>query len=60
MKHVQMMGAVWQMSDKNFVKLAKELKASDGCVEDMEVYGKVIVGRLYNLDEVVQAAEDDG
>jgi hypothetical protein len=42
------------------VKLAKELKASDGCVEDMEVYGKVIVGRLYNLDEVVQAAEDDG
>ena len=63
MKHVTMMGAVWKMSDRNFKKLAKELKDNHGSVEDIEVYGTMIVDRLYALDEVVQAAgleDDDG
>ena len=59
MKHVLLDGMVWQMSDKNFMRLAQELK-KNGSVKDMEAYGRVVIGRLYQTDEVVRAAEDGG
>lgn len=58
MKHVVVMGMVWQMSDKNFMRLAKELKAS-GTVKDMEVYGRVCIGKLYQLGEVMEKYDED-
>ena len=59
MKFVQTMGMVWRLSDRNFKKLAKDMKASGGG-EDLDDYGKLIIGRLYNLDEVVHEVEDNG
>jgi hypothetical protein len=60
MKHVTMMGAVWRMSDRNFKKLAKELKDSGGCVESMDAYGKEIVSRMYTISEIEAMDGGDG
>lgn len=57
MKHVGMMDAVWRVSDRNFKKLAKELKASGGTVENMDAYGKMIIDRVYALDEIINEVE---
>jgi len=60
MKHVTLMGAVWRMSDSNFKRLAADLKRGDGACEDLDNYGRMVIDRLYALDEVVQAVESDG
>jgi hypothetical protein len=52
MKHVTTMGAVWRVSERNFRKLAKEKKTT-GAVENMDAFGKMIIDRLYSVDEVV-------
>ena len=56
MKYVTTMGAVWKMSDRNFRKLAKELKASGGTVESLDAYGKMIIDRTFKFDEIVGEA----
>ena len=53
MKHVTSDGAVWQMSDKNFKKLAAAMKRNGGYVEDLDEYGRLVIGRLIALDEIV-------
>jgi hypothetical protein len=55
MKYVHFMGAVWRMSDRAFVRLARE-KRDTGSVENLDLYGKVVIDRLYSLDEVPYAA----
>jgi len=57
-KYVTMMGAVWKMSDRNFEKLARELKDNGGCVENMDAYGKEIIDRLYSVSEIAELVGD--
>ena len=52
MTYVTMMGAVWKVNKANLKKLKAELAANDGCVEDMDKYGKMIVDRLFTLSEL--------
>jgi len=52
MKYVTTMGAVWRMSERNFRKLAKEIRDTNGCVENMDAYGKMIINRLYTVSEI--------
>ena len=59
MKHVIMMDCIWRISNRNFKKLAKELTETDR-VEDMDRYGKMIIDRVYSVDEVKFYAENDG
>ena len=59
MKYVTMMDSIWRLSDRNFKKLAKELIETDR-VEDMDRYGKMIIDRVYTVDEVKFYAENDG
>jgi len=59
MKYVTMMDCIWKISESNFKKLAKELIETDR-VEDMDRYGKMIIDRVYTVDEVKFYAENDG
>jgi hypothetical protein len=55
MKHIQCMGGVWRVSDRNFVRLAREQRETGG-IADLDAYGTQIIDRLYDLDEVEYAA----
>ena len=52
MTYVTMMGAVWKVNKANLKKLKAELAANNGCVEDMDKYGKMIIDRMYSLSEL--------
>lgn len=59
MKFVQFMGSVWRMSDRNFIRLAREQRETGG-VENLDAYGAVVIDRLYTLDQVEYAALGEG
>jgi len=52
MTYVTMMGAVWKVNKANLKKLKAELTANDGCVEDMDKYGKMIIDRMYSIEQL--------
>ena len=58
MQYVTTMGAVWRLSEKNFRKLIRDIKA-DGDI-DLDRYGKMITGDLQELRDLQEYPEQFG
>lgn len=52
MKHITTMGAVWRLSDRNLKRLIRDMAARKGGHDDLDNYGKMIIDRLWTLDEL--------
>jgi hypothetical protein len=55
MKHVETMGCIWRMSDRNFEKLKLDLLTNPGV--DLDKYGKVVVTDPINLQDLIDGSD---
>lgn len=53
MKHLQFMGAVWRVSDRNYRKLVRDITADADI--DLDRYGKMMVTDFENFEDLQRA-----